>query len=313
MSQKISVIIPVYNVEKYLDKCVQSVINQTYKSLEIILVDDGSTDKSGVLCDEYAKKDERIKVIHKSNGGLSSARNKGLDIASGEYIFFLDSDDFLSLTALEKMVKFFEPHKVEIVACLDKRFTCENVTGEKKGEELYFTQEEMLKGTFKQNENYFIISCAKLYKKSLFDGLRFTEGVVHEDEFICHKIYAKTEKTALIQEEFYFYRVNPESITGVKYNPKRWQYLLALKDRLDFLNEKNYSFCQDFALYFAYRCIDLYFEIPNNLPQKKEIRKKIKEIYKYAYKAVKGIKTPSKKRFKLFKTSPFLYGRIFKK
>lgn len=313
MSQKISVIIPVYNVEKYLDKCVQSVINQTYKNLEIILVDDGSTDTSGVLCGEYAKWDERIKVIHKSNGGLSQARNKGLDMATGEYIFFLDSDDFLALNTFEKLMRVLKEEQADIVACLEKRFTTEDVFGEKKGEMLYFTQEEMLQGTFTQNKNYFIISCAKLYKASLFNGVRFKEGVIHEDEFICHKIYAQTEKVAVLQEELYFYRENPNSITGVKYNPKRWQYLLALKDRLDFLMEKNYSFYQDFALYFAYRCIDLYGEVPKGFSDKKAVRKKIKEIYKYAYTLVKGIKSPSKKRFILFKISPWLYGRIVKK
>ena len=313
MSQKISVIIPVYNVEKYLDKCVQSVINQTYTELEIILVDDGSTDKSGVLCDEYAKRDERIKVIHKSNGGLSQARNYALDVITGDYVFFLDSDYFLALTALEKMERITEEEQADIVACLDKRFTDEDVFGEKKGETLYFTREEMLQGTFTQNKNYFIISCAKLYEASLFNGVRFIEGVIHEDEFICHKIYAQTKKVAVLQEELYFYRENPNSITGVKYNPKRYQYLLALKERADFFRENNFPFYQNFALYFAYRCIDLYFEVPPSFKERKQVKKEIKKTYKYAYTLVKGIKSPSKKRFILFKISPWLYGRILKK
>lgn len=110
----ISIIVPVYNVEKYLKECIDSVISQTYKNLEIILVDDGSTDKSGEICDEYSKKDSRIKVIHKENGGLSDARNVALDIAKGEYIGFVDSDDYVEKDMFETLYKLAEEHNTEI-------------------------------------------------------------------------------------------------------------------------------------------------------------------------------------------------------
>ena len=112
----ISVIVPVYNVEKYLDKCVQSIVNQTYKNLEIILVDDGSTDHCPALCDEWAKKDERIQVIHKKNGGLSSARNTAIDVISGEYVIFVDSDDWIDLDMIASMLEFAETNDADIVS-----------------------------------------------------------------------------------------------------------------------------------------------------------------------------------------------------
>lgn len=113
----ISIIVPIYNVEKYLPKCIESIINQTYTDLEILLIDDGSTDNSGLICDKYASIDNRIRVIHKKNGGLSDARNVGLDICKGKYISFIDSDDYIELTMYEKMIKIMINQKVDIVSC----------------------------------------------------------------------------------------------------------------------------------------------------------------------------------------------------
>lgn len=315
MSQKISVIIPVYNVEKYLCACVNSVINQTYKNLEIILVDDGSTDKSGAICDEYALKDERIKVFHKSNGGLSSARNYGLDRMSGDYVFFLDSDDFISLQCLEKMLEVSIEQNADIVSSLNKRFATESdliTQNTVKKEIVVYSSKQTLENTFKKTENFFVVSWAKLYKYKTFDNLRFTEGVIHEDEFICHRLYGQINKFVLLKEELYFYRENPCSITGVKYNIKRPDYLLALEDRVEYFKQYFPKLYNDCALFFAYRAIDLYFEVPK-IKEKKAIQKRIKNIYKYAYKSVKGIKTPSQKRFKAFLISPWIYKKVFKK
>ena len=316
MSQKISVIIPVYNVEKYLCACVNSVINQTYKNLEIILVDDGSTDSSGEICENLAKKDERIKVYHKSNGGLSSARNYGLDKKIGDYVFFLDSDDFIDKTCLEKLFTLSKQTSAEIASCLTKRFNNEDEIDENasafQAETEEFSRVEILENTFKKTDNYYVISCAKLFKSNLFSSLRFTEGVIHEDEFICHRLYGQINKFVLLKEELYFYRENPCSITGVKYNIKRPDYLLALKDRVEYFKQYFPKLYIDFSLFFAYRAIDLYFEVPK-IKEKKAIQKRIKNIYKYAYKSVKGIKTPSQKRFKAFLISPWIYKKVFKK
>ena len=117
MEKTISVIVPIYNVEKYLDRCLKSIINQTYKNLEIILIDDGSPDNCGTICDEYAKKDNRIKVVHKDNGGLVKARNTGLDIATGEYISFIDPDDWIELNMYEEMIKIADETNTDIVRC----------------------------------------------------------------------------------------------------------------------------------------------------------------------------------------------------
>ncbi|MCF0156053.1 MAG: glycosyltransferase, partial [Veillonella sp.] len=128
---KISVIVPIYNVEPYIHQCVDSIINQTYKDLEIILVDDGSPDNCGKICDEYAAKDDRVKVIHRPNGGLSAARNSGLDVATGEYIAFVDSDDYIACNMYSDMMEFMLKHKLDIVVCSSYRVKNSKIKEEK--------------------------------------------------------------------------------------------------------------------------------------------------------------------------------------
>lgn len=174
-NELISVIIPVYKVEKYLDECIQSVINQTYKNLEIILVDDGSPDNCGKICDEYAKKDNRIKVIHKENGGLSSARNAGLDIARGEYISFIDSDDYVSKDFIKNMS--IQMANADLIICGMKNVYKEDEKCDEKenvvikNETLTFI--EANQKLIKPKNEIYVTACNKLYRRELFDNLRF--------------------------------------------------------------------------------------------------------------------------------------------
>ena len=173
----LSVIIPVYNVEKYLSRCVDSVLNQTYKNFELILVDDGSLDNSPVICDEYENKDSRIKVIHKENGGLSSARNAGLEICKGDYIFFIDSDDWLTdENVLEEFISKAEKENADFV------YSFMNTATDKIQKEIRMNQR------FKDNDKLFFLSnpylfsaCNKLYKNTLLQFLQFVPGRVNED------------------------------------------------------------------------------------------------------------------------------------
>ena len=172
----ISIIIPVYNVENYLGRCFQSVQKQTYKNLEIILIDDGSTDASGKLCDQYKLHDQRVKVIHQKNGGLSNARNSGLKIAKGEYITFIDADDFIHESYIERLYSLAEMNGSEIVCCNYTRGDADDFSGvkaEKQIEERTYTADEMLRNWHGKYKHLETVIWNKLYKKELFEKIHF--------------------------------------------------------------------------------------------------------------------------------------------
>ena len=308
---KVSVIIPIYKVENYLNRCVESVVGQTYSDLEIILVDDGSPDNCPQMCDEWENKDSRIRVIHKQNGGLSDARNAGLDICTGEYITFLDSDDLLSLNFVETLINVAQDTNADIVSCGLKRFY-DKIEKEEDNQEIkVYSRDQSLKNAFVKQHNEFIVACAKLYKAEIFKDLRYTKGKIHEDEFIIHKVFDKINTFAVTNLKLYYYYENPQSITGVGYRLKRIDYLEALADRCDFFKEKYPHLYPDMAMYYTYKCIDLYFEIPKDFPQKKLAQKLTKKHFKSAKKQTKAFKHKSGKRFFIFSVSPKLYKRLF--
>ena len=190
----ISIIIPVYNVELYLEKCLDSIINQTYKNIEILLVDDGSKDNSGKMCDEYAKKDNRIKVIHKENGGLSSARNCGIKNSNGKYLTFVDSDDIIELDMIESLYHLMNKYDSEIVISNIKNVFDGIIKKEKETDEIRVLNnievlEEMLYG-----DAYYISACGKLFKKELFENVEFPLNKVYEDVGTMYKLYDLSNK-----------------------------------------------------------------------------------------------------------------------
>lgn len=206
----ISVVIPVYRVERYLEKCLDSVLNQTFKDLEIILVDDGSPDRCPEICDEYAKCDERIKVIHKNNGGLSSARNAGIEKASGEWISFIDSDDYIANDMLENLFNAASNAEADISMC---NFLCIDTDGNtsrfledrKLLENEIITGHEALLRLFDKGHVCYTIAWNKLYRHKLFESIRYPEGKIHEDEFVIHHLYALARKVVCIDYTGYFY------------------------------------------------------------------------------------------------------------
>ena len=183
----ISIIVPVYKVEKYIHRCVDSVINQTYKNIEIILVDDGSPDNCGRICDEYAAKDSRIKVIHKPNGGLSDARNCGIEAADGEWLMFIDSDDWIESNMAETLLNIAINNNVRMAVCGVVLFDDEKeyVPEYLKVEEGFFSAEEIFK---KNIPTCFVVACNKIMHKSLFEFFRFEKGRIHEDEIAAHHL-----------------------------------------------------------------------------------------------------------------------------
>lgn len=211
MCPKISVIVPIYNVEQYLDQCVQSILNQYYSHLEIILVDDGSEDRCPQMCDDWASKDPRIIVIHKNNGGLSDARNAGLDICTGDYIAFVDSDDWINLGMFLLMMQAIEQEEADLCAC--GIISCYQDREVRWGNKEYLTgNSEVMLDRLYSDSVFPVCSWNKLYRRELWADLRFPVGKICEDAFTTYLILHKSEKIVQIKEALYYYRIRPKSI-----------------------------------------------------------------------------------------------------
>ena len=232
----ISIIVPIYNVEAYLDKCVASLVQQTYLHLEIILVNDGSPDNCPQMCDDWAKKDSRIKVIHKQNGGLSDARNAGMSVATGEWIAFIDSDDWIENDAFEKMYLRSQVDKSDVVSC-GVKWVKEDDT---LINEVTVSQEEVLDtksamreiivdGKLKQHV------WNKLYRRTLVTDIPFEKGKYHEDVFWSYQVFGRAKKVSLMTESFYHYIQRSDSIMGESYSPKRLDALDAAYQRCEYV------------------------------------------------------------------------------
>lgn len=222
----VSIIIPVYNVEKYLSRCIESVLAQSYKKLEVILIDDGSTDNSGKICDKFAAIDHRIKVIHKQNEGLSAARNTGYLNAIGSYIFYLDSDDYIAQNCIERLIESAQSNDAEIA------ITRMAYIPEKENQEIEFKEKEytvVLNAESAIEESLYqrLYSCcapAKLYKKEVIEGILFPVGRLSEDLATCHLFLDRAKKVVFINAIGYYYRQHANSIMHI-FNPKRMDAL----------------------------------------------------------------------------------------
>ncbi|HEL2592909.1 TPA: glycosyltransferase family 2 protein [Streptococcus suis] len=238
----ISIIVPVYNVENYLDECIQTVLAQTYSNWELLLINDGSTDSSGTICDDYAKGDERIRVIHKNNGGLSDARNAGIDNCTGEYITFLDSDDGIREDFLETCLTTAIQHDVDIVIGHffiwdenQQTFYYFVEQSQKDTIELISAQEALNRQVVWKNFNTapFVVAWGKVFKATLFNTIRFPKGKVFEDEYTIHKALLKSDSVALINKEFYMYRRHGNSIMTSDFSlSKVLNNIEALEERI---------------------------------------------------------------------------------
>jgi len=234
----ISVIVPVYKVEKYLDFCIRSIVNQTYKNLEIILVDDGSPDNCPRICDEWAQKDQRITVIHKENGGLSDARNAGLKIATGDYIGFVDSDDWIDLSLYEVLVNEIKTNCSDIAACGVKLyyedtdvFSDLTISGS-----FVFSTEEALRALITENELKYPVYY-KLYKAQIIKNILFPIGKIHEDVFWSYQAIAAATKVSVCDHCFYYYRQRTNSIMSTSYSINRLDGLDAKVERNVFIKQ----------------------------------------------------------------------------
>lgn len=222
----ISVIIPVYNVEEYLEKCVDSVLQQDYDHLEILLIDDGSSDQSGKICDEYAQKDSRVLVIHQKNGGVSCARNTGVANASGQYITFVDSDDYVSVDFVSFMYELICKHHAQISSCgaVNIQPSGKQILVDTDFSEHVMGRHEALERMC-YNDGFYITLWDKLFAADLFDGIRFPEGKLFEDTGVTYQLVFRAEKIVACCEPKYFYVTKGNTITTSVFKRSKLDYV----------------------------------------------------------------------------------------
>lgn len=238
MNELVSIIVPVYNVQEYIDRCVESLVKQTYENIEIILVNDGSTDNSLELLENWEKKDNRVVIVNKANGGLSDARNAGIKAAKGDYFFFIDSDDFVDITMCEKMMASLKEHDSDIVVC-DMKYLYDD------GEEKFASGGDFVCESVKENPSFITINnsaCNKLYKRELFNDAQFPVGRYYEDLALIPSLLYKAKRVSKVNEPFYVYYQRKGSIAHSA-NKKIFHIYDAIKDDIDYV--KNHGNEQD--------------------------------------------------------------------
>lgn len=273
----ISIIVPVYKVEEYLDRCVQSILNQTFEDYELILVDDGSPDRCGQMCDEWAKKDSRIGVIHKENGGLSDARNVGIESAQGEYLTFVDSDDYIHPKMLEILYTAIRTGGEKVVVggfCRTHGEPLPNISNWKidvyAPEELY--RERIVDAT---------IACAKLYHRDCFASLRFPVGKLHEDEFTTYQVLFSCKAIPVVDVPLYGYYCNESGITQSEWSPRRLDVLEALQQQAAFFEQHGYKQLQVYRIRDTLKYIARFMdeiEKSNNMEKYAGVRSRLKRM-----------------------------------
>lgn len=283
----VSVVIPVYNVEQYLEECFSSVVKQSYENIEIILVDDGSTDASGELADTLAAKDSRAFVIHKKNGGLSDARNTGISIAKGEYITFVDSDDWIDVEFIDKLAQLVISQGADVAQCDNTRD--EGALQRGSGDTFVLNG----KDAFKELIKFKTVSptaWGKLYKTALFknNNLKFPTGRLHEDTAILYKLVYLAKKVAFINEALYYYRLNANSIMTASYTELHYSSVTLYHEELDEFILEHQILLQDNLLnrHKAMRILSVLNKIANSKELKPSVYAKFqKEYYGFSIKS----------------------------
>lgn len=274
----ISVIVPIYKVEKYLEKSIDSIINQTYKNLEIILIDDESPDNSGRICDEFAKKDSRVVVYHQNNKGVSGARNKGLELAHGDYIGFVDPDDYADPYLFEKLYKRITATSADIAVCGYR-----TVGIREENHELCNLLWDGADALEKLVENKLLTSHLwnKLFKKDLFSNLEFEVGKRYEDVRIIHKLFLKAQKVVALDEILYDYYIRKDSITGTTQHNNSREFINSLDSRCNDLKDTGVFFAAKRGEFYCIRRIiyEMIIHKNNDNIYYKELMEKERNIY----------------------------------
>ena len=255
---KISVIVPVYKVESYLETCIDSILTQTFKDLEIILVDDGSPDRCGEICDEYAKKDSRVRVIHKENGGLSDARNVGYEASTGEFISFIDSDDYIQPTMLQKLLEVCEKYNLKMAGC-DFQYVfdeSDKIVSGSTGITEILTAEEFFLRIIDTTKFLEMTAWNKLYHRSLFGGgVRYPKGRLFEDQGTTYKFVFQNDRIAHISEALYSYRKQRiGAITSQKYSSSEIDRIIMTSKMVEYVKRNHPSIATEVITYKVINC-----------------------------------------------------------
>ena len=247
----VSIIIPIYNIEDYLDRSIRSAVGQTYKNLEILLIDDGSTDSSPEICDRWAKNDSRIKVIHRKNSGVSVSRNIGLAMATGDYILQLDSDDYMALYTVEHLIMTARNQNADMVICnfvrgVDDHYCFEETENpEVKMVNPAYTLAQIYNGA--NDALRYTVPWCKLYRKELLEGITYPAGKIFEDIYITHTVIDRCSRIALLEESLFYYYHRENSIMNAVFSFQKLDYLQALVDRVHFFEERGMTDLQQKA------------------------------------------------------------------
>lgn len=284
-NELISVIVPVFNVEKYLKKCVDSIIGQTYDNIEIILIDDGSTDNSGTICDSYLQIDSRVQVFHCDNNGVSSARNKGLKHSNGKYIFWLDSDDYISRDCISVLYSLIKRYDSDMAICNyvdgeDRDYIFNDDNCEVKS----FDSKIGLENIYKNHHYSFVMaaSWAKLIRKELYEDLEYPEGKIFEDIYISHYLINKCKKITYINKIMYYYFQWSKSILGKELYKAKLDYLEAFEDRIVFFDNLGYYSLKEKArIQYLHSLIWEYSRAKYILEEKRITKEIVKSYRKY--------------------------------
>lgn len=310
----ISVIVPVYKVEKYIHKCIDSILNQTFRDFELFLVDDGSPDHCGKICDEYAVKDDRVIVIHKENGGLSDARNVAIDRAKGDYLTFIDSDDYVALDYLESLYNALIQSDSDIAISNITTFA-EN--GQYDNEFYKITDKiEVLEGKDIFSTIYRPNACAKLYKRFIFDDIRYPVGRLYEDAFVYHDVLSKANRIVLTGANSYYYLVRDDSIMRQEYKLAFTDIIDAIELRVKKLEELSLQDLADDNRVFIYSRVAVAFaNLDPSVPENQKRLEEIKEIYDGEYPKLMKTTNNSKQKFRywLLRNNPNLHSKLFGK
>lgn len=308
MNDLISVVVPIYNVEKYLKKCIDSILIQTYENIEIILVDDGSLDNCGKICDEYEKDDKRVKVIHKQNGGLSDARNAGINIAKGKYITFIDSDDFVERNSIELLYRNIIEYGKDISIGQIYRFHTEKNMNKKETKEhikVYETKEAMEQLLY--NNQYSTSTAGKLFLTNLFENIKFPYGKKYEDLATVYKLIFNSNGVVVTNQNVYNYFVaRPDSIMNEKFTPTRMDALYFTEEILKFIKIEFPDLESAAITRLIIECRDIFVEIPEKEEYEKYEDCLYEYIKKYKFKVLLNRKLPFKRRISLL---PILFGK----
>lgn len=292
---EISVIVPVYKVEPYLRRCVDSILDQTFTDFELILVDDGSPDNCPAICDEYAEQDDRVRVIHQGNGGLSAARNAGIDWAfansNSRWISFIDSDDWVHETYLKVLYELTQTYKAQVAVC--GIATCENkiksVPADGFEGEMIYTRSEACAMVYRSLKGHatFVSSCSKLFAKKLLTDVRYPIGKIHEDQYITYLLLYQANRTVETGKRLYYYYINPDGITHSIFYSKRFDNIEACDQAIHFFEEQDEPTVVSAARHRREDLVVRYSVMARKAGVYKQIPKQYKMSISSAYKKLK--------------------------